>query len=111
MRIYLGSEKKFFSGFSLIHFLCGMIAYQIDLSFNLYLVLHLLFEVVENYMIRHPFWYKLWLKLEYYMFKYVPQLFGLEVDWEHYEGDSLSNSIGDTIYGCLGWLFMYYLYS
>jgi hypothetical protein len=87
--------KTFSDQFSILHFATGIVAYFLGVPLLLWIMIHLIFEIVENmsqsiYFIDHylTFW----------------------PGGKKYP-DSLINSIGDEFYAILGWVFAYWVDS
>lgn len=87
MGIYL------FDQYSLLHFAVGVIAYFWNISFNLTIILHIIFEIIENTNDGMNI-----------INKYLTIWPGGKPF-----ADSKINSIGDTILTAIGWLCAYYL--
>ena len=83
----------FFDQYSYLHFACGIIAYYWNLSFNNWLVLHTLFELLENSQFGMNF---INTKLTFW-------------PGGKPRSDNLINIIGDTIFTLIGWYSSYYL--
>ncbi len=83
---------RFSDRYSLLHFAMGIIAYFWNISFAIWFLLHMIYELVEN----TPFAMKI-----INSFPYWPG--GKE------KADSLLNSIGDQFYGMLGWIVSYFV--
>ena len=77
-----------FDQYSLLHFAVGVIAYFWSLSFILLIIIHLLFEYIENTQVGMYF-------INTYFTKWWP---GGKT-----HPDSLINSLFDTIFTGLGW--------
>jgi len=76
--------------FSLLHFAAGIVAYYWKISFLWWFGLHLLYEWITNtewgiYFINH----------------YTPW------PWGHLHRDTLTNQMGDHVYGLVGWIVGY----
>jgi len=90
--MYKVMGKYFIDQYSLLHFAVGIIAYFFGISFNNFNIMHILFEFVENTNT------------------------GINVINTHFKdiwpggkprSDTILNSVGDVIFGFLGWLFAY----
>ena len=80
---------KIFDQYSLLHFASGVIAYFWGVSFHVWMVLHVVFELIENTKIGMMF-------INYY-FKLWPG--GKD------RADSFQNSfIGDNVSAAIGWI-------
>jgi hypothetical protein len=82
--------NQFSDKYSLLHFASGIIAYFWNVSFVLWFILHMIFELSENTMIGM------------YIINQFPYWPGGKE-----EADSTLNSIGDQFYGMLGWVISY----
>ena len=85
--------KYFFDQYSYLHFASGIIAYFWNISFKNWILLHTIFEIIENtnlgiYIINNyiTFW----------------------PGGKNYK-DTLINSISDSLFAFIGWLSAYYL--
>lgn len=85
--------KYFFDQYSILHFATGIIVYFWNFSLRTWILLHLLFELVENTnqgikIINKYLWF-----------------------WPGGKpmSDTIINSIGDTTFAIFGWLFAYYM--
>lgn len=79
--------EKLFDKYSQLHFLWGIIAYNLGISSNNWFILHTLFEIIENsplgmFIINHYF--TLW-------------------PGGKQNPDTLLNMFGDTLFTMLGW--------
>jgi hypothetical protein len=83
----------FFDQYSYLHFACGIIAYYWNLSFNNWLVLHTLFELLENTQFGMNF---INTKLTFW-------------PGGKPRSDNLINMIGDTVFTLIGWYSAHYL--
>lgn len=81
--------KKFFDGYSLLHFFVGGIFYYWNISFYTSIILHIVFEIVENTQ---------------YGIYFINEYIKLWPGGKPFS-DSLINSIGDTFFFILGYLF------
>ena len=102
-----GNEKDFTSYFTIYHFLAGVIVGYLKLPLIYWFLLHIIFEIVENILIRIPQTGTLIRKIENtYMniLNKITGIFGFIVDVPPYNGDSLENSIGDTVFAVAGWI-------
>jgi hypothetical protein len=82
--------KSFSDQYSLLHFAVGIIAYFWNLSFVIWFILHMIYELIEN---TKPAMYII------NQFTFWPG--GKE------EADSILNSFGDQYYAMLGWIIAY----
>ncbi len=82
-----------FDQYSYLHFAVGIVAYFWNIGFRNLLILHIIFELVEN----NPAGINL-------IDKYIPLWPGGKK-----APDSLINQISDIIFSLLGWLSAYYL--
>jgi hypothetical protein len=78
--------------FSLLHFASGISVYYWNISLIQWFIIHTLFEIIEN----SPYGMVILNKI-----KIWPG--GKDT------ADSFINSLGDTFYSILGWLFAYYV--
>jgi hypothetical protein len=83
--------EYFFDQYSILHLASGIVAYFFNINLLLWLIIHILFEVIENtnkgiYIINN-----------YLLF------------WPggKPKSDSIINSIGDTVFGIVGWYIAY----
>lgn len=80
--------QAFTDKYSLLHFAVGIMAYYWDISFFMIMVLHTVFEWVEN--TKPGMWF---------INTYITMWPGGKPS-----ADSLINSAGDTLYTAVGWL-------
>ena len=78
--------------YSLLHIASGIIAYFWGISFNMWFIIHFMFEFIENTELGINF-INTWLKNIWPGGKQYP--------------DSIQNTISDTAFGLIGWLFAY----
>ena len=80
--------KKLFDKYTLLHFATGIIAYFLGINYWVWLIIHILFEIIENTPCGIKF-------INNYL-----------VFWPggKTKSDSLINSVGDTIGASIGWL-------
>lgn len=83
----------FIDQFSLLHFAVGVIAYFWGVSFYLTMIIHILFELIENTN-----------EGMYFINKYISMWPGGKS-----HADSLLNSTSDMIFTGIGWLISSYL--
>lgn len=83
-----------FDQYSLLHFSVGIIAYFWSMSFIVLVVIHILFEFVENTKMGMDF-------INTYFIRWWPGGKGFP--------DSLENSISDTLFSGGGWICSYIL--
>jgi hypothetical protein len=78
---------NFFDTFSILHFGTGIVVYYWGLSLPVWLIVNIIYETLENTVAR----------------KYIDKI----PKWPGGKkfSDSIINSIGDTIFGILGWMF------
>ena len=105
-----GNEINMISFFTLFHFVSGFIARLIKIPLLYFIVLHLFFELGENILIRiKKFGNKIMnFEKKYLEFqKKITKIFNFEIQVkDKYKGDSLINSISDTLFATLGWIIM-----
>ena len=84
--------KYFLDQYSLLHFAAGVVAYFWGIDFKLWLVLNIVFEIVENQPI------------------FMNMLNNINI-WPGGKSapDSFINSIGDILCGMIGWILAMYL--
>jgi hypothetical protein len=82
-----------FDQYSLLHFAVGIIAYFWNISLMTTLILHILFEIVEN---------------TNYGMHFINTYFKIWPGGKPYP-DSFINSMGDNVSTVLGWLSAYYI--
>ncbi len=80
--------KYFFDQYSILHMASGVLAFFWGLSFKQWFWLHILFEVVENTQYGMNF-----------INNYLTMWPGGKP-----EADSLLNSVGDQVFGMIGWI-------
>ncbi|ARF10261.1 hypothetical protein Hokovirus_1_140 [Hokovirus HKV1] len=85
--------KNIYDKYSYLHFCTGSLAFYYNISLILWLILHILFEIIENSK-----------KGIYFIDNYLTIWPGGKKS-----SDSLINSISDTIFGILGWIVAYYV--
>ena len=81
----------FLDYYSLLHVATGIIAYFWGLSFEMWFVLHLLFEMIEN----TPYGV-------YFIDRYITMWPGGKKS-----PDTILNSVGDQTFAVLGWMIAY----
>jgi hypothetical protein len=86
---------KLFDKFTYLHFAVGIVAYFWNMSLSLWLVVHTIFEFLENTQTGMNI-----------INKYILVWPGGKP-----QADSITNRIGDTLGGVIGWLSAYYLDS
>lgn len=85
--------RQLLDQYTYLHFATGIIVYFFDISFNNWLLIHTLFEIIENTSFGITFINK--------YFKFWPG--------GKPEPDYIINRIGDTIGAIIGWISAYYL--
>jgi hypothetical protein len=85
---------QFFDQYSILHFAFGIVAYFFNVNLLTWFIIHTLFEIIENtvsvmsFVNSHLKWF-----------------------WPGQSGkpyaDSSLNSVGDTVFGMIGWIFAY----
>jgi hypothetical protein len=85
--------ENFFDQYSLLHFSSGVVAYFFNINLVVWIVLHSIFEYVENTETGIHF-----------INNYMPFWPGGKE-----KADSLLNNVGDTVFAILGWLVAYLL--
>lgn len=83
---------QIYDKYSLLHLATGIIAYYFDMSLILWILVHTLFEILENTK-----------QGIYFIDNYIKIWPGGKL-----KSDSILNSISDTIFGALGWILAYY---
>tara|TARA_B100000073_G_scaffold133129_3_gene109104 strand:- start:606 stop:911 length:306 start_codon:yes stop_codon:yes gene_type:complete len=85
--------KMMFDQYSILHFATGIVAYFWGIGPILWVILHTIFEILENtkYSV-------------YFINKYVSFWPGGKT-----KQDSIANMIGDTITAIIGWYLAYYI--
>ncbi len=86
--------KLLFDQYSLLHFATGVVAYFIGIKWWLWLIIHILFELIENTS------YGIALINKYMSFFWPGK---------KRKADSIINQVGDTISSMIGWLCAYLL--
>ena len=84
---------KLFDQYTYLHFASGIIAYFWNISLQNWIILHIIFEILENTQMGMNF-----------INKYITFWPGGKP-----KSDSGINSIGDTIGAIIGWLSAYYI--
>lgn len=79
---------RLYDRYSLLHFAVGIVVYYFDISLVLWIILHTIFEILENTK-----------KGVYFIDHYIPFWPGGKR-----APDSILNSVSDTIFGILGWI-------
>ncbi|MEK6264073.1 MAG: hypothetical protein N2B06_04795 [Clostridium sp.] len=79
---------KFFDTYSLLHFSVGIVFYYWDIRFDTSIIIHLIYEIIEN------------TPLGMMIISKLPLWPG-----EKTYADAIINSIGDTFFFGLGWKF------
>ena len=86
--------KYFFDQYSLLHYASGIVAYFWGISFKTWLIIHTLFEYIENTS---------------FGIKFINTYLTFWPGGKP-KADSVINSyVGDTIFAAIGWLCAYYL--
>lgn len=85
--------------YSILHFSTGVISYFWQIPFLIGLIIHIIFEIVENTD------YGMSIINQYFVNK--DKL--LQWPGGKYEADSFMNSMGDNIFYAFGWIISYYL--
>jgi len=86
---------RFFDQYSILHMSSGIVAYFVGIKLQIWILIHILFEIIENQ--------KLFIKFNNEYLKWF---------WPggKEEPDTFINSmIGDNFFAILGWLVAYYL--
>ena len=86
--------NRLFDQYTYLHFASGIIAYFWGLRLKTFIILHIIFEIIENTKIGMNI-------INKYIYKFSPMR-------KNYP-DNFINMAGDTISGILGWLSAYYL--
>jgi len=87
----------FFDQYSILHFSVGVVMYFWNISFVTALILHIIFEIIENTKIGMNFINKYFIHPGYFSWP----------GGKNYS-DSLINSIGDNVFFILGYIISYY---
>ena len=85
---------NFLDQYTYLHFASGIIAYFWGLRLKTFIILHIIFEIIENTKIGMNI-------INKYIYKFSPM--------KKIYPDHFINMVGDTISGILGWLSAYYL--
>jgi len=88
--------KDFADSYSLLHFAVGIVAYFFGLKWWVFLLLHILFEYLENTPQGVSF-------IDENLSRVWPG--GKE------KPDTLLNSVGDTVFAMLGWFLAYFIHT
>jgi hypothetical protein len=83
---------NFIDQYSLLHFAFGIIAYFFGIKFHIWLIIHLMFELIENSELG---------------IKYINTWFKPIWPGGKDSQDALINSTGDQIFAMCGWLIAY----
>ena len=87
--------KNIFDQYSLLHFASGIIAYFLNIKLMTWIILHTLFEIIENN--------------EFGMKFINTHLHSVWTGGKNYQ-DSFANSmIGDNFFAIIGWLISYHI--
>lgn len=91
--------RFFVDQYSLLHFSTGVISYFWQVPFILGLIIHVLFEIIENSA------FGMALINDYFVNE------GQLLRWPggKYEADTFINSMGDNVFYSIGWFISYYL--
>lgn len=84
--------KYFTDNYSLLHLASGITAYYWNVSLKKWIIMHVMFELLEN--------------TDYGM-KFITAFFPNTWPGGKTHKDTMRNSIGDVIYGIIGWLLAY----
>jgi len=109
-----GDEQDFVSYFTIYHFIFGIIAGYLGIPLVYWFLIHLCFEIGENVLVRIPQLGSIIRNVEYKFMFYLNSItkhIGFKVETPQYKGDSLANSIGDTIFSILGWIICYGMFN
>lgn len=82
--------EQFIDNYSLLHFVVGFIFYLLNIDLNISIILHLIFELVEN------------SKNGINILKQIPIWPGGKS-----KADTVVNSTSDTLFFTLGWIISY----
>jgi len=88
----------FFDQYSILHFSVGVVMYFWNISFVTALILHIIFEIIENTKIGMNFINKYFIHPGYFSWP----------GGKNYS-DSLINTIGDNVFFILGYVISYYV--
>jgi hypothetical protein len=86
---------KFIDKFSLLHFAVGIVAYFIGIKFWLWILLNIIFEIVENTQVA---------------IKFINDFLAFWPGGKK-DPDTIINSIGDIFFGGCGWILGYLVYN
>jgi hypothetical protein len=87
-------EKGNVTPFTLVHFATGYVARKMGIPLSIWITIHIIFELWENSKNGIAFFSKKDALLH--------ELTGIR--WETYSGDSLPNSLFDTLVSVWGWM-------
>lgn len=85
--------KRLLDAYTLLHFATGVIAHHYALPFWIWMILHTMFEWIENTTIGM-----------YYINNYLPLWPGGKPS-----ADTFINNVGDTIAAAVGWILSFWL--
>jgi hypothetical protein len=105
--IVTNNERELVSYYTIFHFLFGFIAGYIGIPLVYWVIIHLLFEIFENLLIRIPVIYPYLSQIDRTLLDYlnlIHNVLGFNINTELYKGDTILNSLGDNIFAILGWM-------
>lgn len=79
---------KIYDKYSLLHLAVGIVVYYFDISLLIWIILHTIFEIIENTK-----------QGVYFIDNYLLFWPGGKI-----KPDSITNSVSDTIFGIIGWI-------
>tara|TARA_Y200000002_G_scaffold185929_1_gene153535 strand:+ start:278 stop:631 length:354 start_codon:yes stop_codon:yes gene_type:complete len=109
-----GNERDFVSYFTFYHLIAGILVGYLGIPLHIWFLLHLVFEILENVLVRIPQTGSLIRKIENIYItnlNKITRYIGFIIKTEIYNGDSLVNCIGDISIAMLGWIIGNKLFS
>lgn len=92
---FYGDEEAIISVYTVTHFIIGMIFAWLQIPLWILIVLHIIFEIIENSDFVIKGFRSLSIKIR--------TAVGVE-PWTPYTGDSIANSVADTFAAVFGWI-------
>ena len=105
--IVTNNESELVSYYTIFHFLFGFIAGYIGLPLLYWIIIHIIFEIFENLLIRTPTLYPYLTQIDKKLLDFlnmIHSILGFKIQTKLYSGDTILNSLGDNIFAILGWM-------